>query len=52
MDEQTLLAEGKNSEFWRLICQALERRIEATRMELEKATNYDMVKHFQKDIKD
>jgi hypothetical protein len=51
VDKETILMEGKHSEFWKLICEAIDKRIEASRNQLETQLTIDMIKVLQHDIR-
>lgn len=51
MDRETLIREGKHSEFWKIISEAMDKRIESARNQLEFQTNIDRLKFLQYDIK-
>ncbi|GAI14561.1 unnamed protein product [marine sediment metagenome] len=47
MDRNTLIREGKHTEFWKIICEEIDRRIEGARNQLETQSNTEMVKRLQ-----
>lgn len=47
MDRETIVREGKNSEFFKIICEEIDRRIEGARNQLETQSNTEMVKRLQ-----
>jgi hypothetical protein len=51
VDKATIIQEGKGTEFWKIICEYLDRRINATRNELETQSSIDMIRILQYDIR-
>ena len=47
VDRETVLREGKGTEFWKIISAEIDRRIESARNQLELQTNIDRVKFLQ-----
>ena len=47
MDDATILKEGTRSEFWRIICAEIDKRIESAKTQLETQSNIEMIKRLQ-----